>query len=158
MANTSREYTAREVVDKIIQKEYNTNIMKKGYIIISMFIALLGIGILTTPQTTEAEWSLSIGIGFGGGGYYDDYGYGYDDYGYGYDDYGYGYDQGYGDSYYGSNVQNNYYYGGYPSYGYSDVIYPTYGYYDTYANNPYTYGGWYGNGYGYPPTCFTYSC
>ena len=61
----------------------------KKYVILSIFIMFFGLGLLSTPETSEADFSLSIGFGIGGG-----YGYG------GYDPY---YDMGYG----GYNITHN---------------------------------------------------
>ena len=84
--------------------------MKKTTAAISIIISMFVFGLFLSPSVSEAEFGISIGFDFGGGGYYDDYGYddygydqyGYDDYGYGYDDYSYGYDD------YGYNNYQNY--------------------------------------------------
>lgn len=132
--------------------------MKKTIIAFSMLVAIVGVGLLSAPATTHADFGISVG--FGGGNWSGSVGYGSyygsGGYGYSYSDpssyYDYGYNSGYG---YGS--YSNYY----PSYTYS----PSYGSNYNYNNySSYTYpsagtgfGNYYGVEYG-RKTCYRWYC
>ncbi len=125
--------------------------MKKGVLIISIFILSISFGLTAFPQSANAVWGLNVGLGFGNGGY-DNYGGGYSSYGnnYGNSPYGYGYNAPYNGTW-GNNAYTNPYGSYYGNYGNNNNARLNVGInfgFNNYGAN--TYGGY--GGYSCMPT------